>query len=682
MAITLRTVKGTALTHSELDNNFTDITASMVYSGSLSGTTLTLHSSGSNNTIDLSGLSGGSGFDVSAAATGELLFKTSATTADGKHVKQYYANGGYGKGITIGYTHSSNSGLNLYETSTNGLGLSEDHVILSDSSGSNLVIRNGGHNTGNGYIFLKVDEAGLTGSVIDVARLGGPDKSVYLYHSGSNVFYTDYIGADESVIIPAPLSASSDVYLSGLSNTAKPHIVGYDAATGQLTYYSTGSFGSGGGSTDYVSGVELASLSGSAVDISALNTFTGSIKTEVDTLTAATSSYLTGADTGSFVYSGSFNSAASVVTLYSKDLDYDLDLSGLAGGGGGFAITASNEGTDLTNSMSKINFVGNAVEATNVGSIVTVTVNTGSAASPATVDTGSMYISSSVLNNTITFTQGDGTTESVTVNTGSAASPATVDTGSMYISSSVNLNTITFTQGDGTTESVTVNTGSADNYVSWFIGNGADTKEIASQEWINFNGGNNITGAGTEANPYFVDISTPTGSLMVTGSVTNNTLTFTKGDGSTFDLTVATGSAASPSIDTGSFYVSSSAVSNVITFTQGDGTTESVTVATGSAVDYTIQRANNTLSQATDLTYLVGSIALANGVTTATTTDISQLSGKTLGADAFLTATVFTDSSTTISVHAYDLSSSGGISFRISSNSSEATQIMYSVYIV
>jgi hypothetical protein len=77
--------------------------------------------------------------------------------------------------------------------------------------------------------------------------------------------------------------------------------------------------------------------------------------------------------------------------------------------------------------------------------------------------------------------------------------------------------------------------------------------------------------------------STDTGSLMLTGSVAGNVLTFTKGDASTFDLTVDTGS-ASGTIDTGSFYVSSSVNGNVITFNQGDGTSPSITVDTGSIV--------------------------------------------------------------------------------------------------
>jgi hypothetical protein len=75
-------------------------------------------------------------------------------------------------------------------------------------------------------------------------------------------------------------------------------------------------------------------------------------------------------------------------------------------------------------------------------------------------------------------------------------------------------------------------------------------------------------------------IVTNTGSLMVTGSVTNNTLTFTKGDGSTFNLTVNTGSAVT--VNTSSLMVTGSVNSNTLTFTKGDGSTFNLTVATGS----------------------------------------------------------------------------------------------------
>ena len=67
-----------------------------------------------------------------------------------------------------------------------------------------------------------------------------------------------------------------------------------------------------------------------------------------------------------------------------------------------------------------------------------------------------------------------------------------------------------------------------------------------------------------------------TGSLMVTGSVSSNTLTFTKGDGSTFNLTVATGSATT--VDTGSLLTTASISDATITFTKGDASTFNIVV--------------------------------------------------------------------------------------------------------
>jgi len=70
-------------------------------------------------------------------------------------------------------------------------------------------------------------------------------------------------------------------------------------------------------------------------------------------------------------------------------------------------------------------------------------------------------------------------------------------------------------------------------------------------------------------------VPTNTGSLMVTGSVSSNTLTFTKGDGSTFDLTVNTGSAVTT--NTGSLLVTASISNATTTFTKGDGSTFALT---------------------------------------------------------------------------------------------------------
>jgi hypothetical protein len=65
------------------------------------------------------------------------------------------------------------------------------------------------------------------------------------------------------------------------------------------------------------------------------------------------------------------------------------------------------------------------------------------------------------------------------------------------------------------------------------------------------------------------------GSLLITASAADNTVTFTKGDGSTFPVIVQTGSIA----DT---LTTASIASNVITFTKGDGDQFTITVDTGS----------------------------------------------------------------------------------------------------
>ncbi len=172
------------------------------------------------------------------------------------------------------------------------------------------------------------------------------------------------------------------------------------------------------------------------------------VTSSVNNLTAATGSYL---------YSGSYSGATSALTLYSKDTNYILDLSGLAGGGGGgFPITASNQGNTLTENARSFNFAGNAVTATNIGSAVTVTINTGSATAvditPLNNFTGSAQTSITALN---TFSGSANTRlDNLEAATGSYVTNA--KTGSFYYSSSINSNVITFNQGDGTTESVTI----------------------------------------------------------------------------------------------------------------------------------------------------------------------------------------------------------------------------------
>jgi len=74
----------------------------------------------------------------------------------------------------------------------------------------------------------------------------------------------------------------------------------------------------------------------------------------------------------------SFNSATNALTISNGN---SVDLSSLSGGGGGsgLALTASDEGVTLSENVRSLDFVGNAVTATNSGNAVTITINTGSA---------------------------------------------------------------------------------------------------------------------------------------------------------------------------------------------------------------------------------------------------------------------------------------------------------------
>jgi len=71
-----------------------------------------------------------------------------------------------------------------------------------------------------------------------------------------------------------------------------------------------------------------------------------------------------------------------------------------------------------------------------------------------------------------------------------------------------------------------------------------------------------------------------TASSLVTASFSGNTLTFTKGDSSTFGVIIPDVSGST--INTGSLMVTGSVVGNVLTFTKGDASQFSLTVATGS----------------------------------------------------------------------------------------------------
>ena len=273
---------------------------------------------------------------------------------------------------------------------------------------------------------------------------------------------------------------------------------------------------------------------------------------------------------------------------------------------GSFSITGSliisGSGTftnigpaQFTGSVSSVNgFTGSLSGTATTASYISPTFISASAASSGFVSntsTGSLMVTGSVSLNTLTFTKGNNSTFNLTVDTGSAF-PYTGSTrirGDIEVHNDLGLAHITLlNDADNSTWEASsieqfylVDTNQTaflnfknvsttkESQISWNettgilrfqeLYGGALSLEsvggISTTGSLKLGGGatGSLQGTASFATSASYAItasyalnggggSTNTGSLMVTGSVSSNTLTFTKGDGSTFNLTVNTGS--------------------------------------------------------------------------------------------------------------------------------------------
>jgi hypothetical protein len=142
-----------------------------------------------------------------------------------------------------------------------------------------------------------------------------------------------------------------------------------------------------------------------------------------------------------------------------------------------------------------------------------------------------------------------------------------INSGSLLTTASISDNTLTFTKSDGSTFPLTVNNVTnatsasyALNATSASFSSTATSASFSTTASFALNAGTTVS----------------TASLLTTGSVTNNVLTFTKGDGSIFNLTVTTGSSggsafpfSGSAIITGSLIISGSSNPSLAGDTKG-----------------------------------------------------------------------------------------------------------------
>ena len=231
-------------------------------------------------------------------------------------------------------------------------------------------------------------------------------------------------------------------------------------------------------------------------------------------------------------------------------------------------------------------------------------------------NTGSFMLTGSVSVNVLTFTKADGSTFNLTVAASGSVVPGTISgsaqiTALGFVSSSVtasslitasfdnNTRNLTFTKGNNTTFNVNIPDVSGSTFDTGSLVTTSSFNSYTQSTNIRLNNLettsasvnisiSNLNSTTASQATSITNLNSATQSLfssaslsLTTASFSGNTLTFTKGNGTTFGVVIpdVSGSGATP---TGSLLVTASAFINTITFTKGDGTTFPVTVTTGS----------------------------------------------------------------------------------------------------
>ena len=366
--------------------------------------------------------------------------------------------------------------------------------------------------------------------------LDGKDSSIFAT-TGSNTFKGDQT-ISSSLIVTNTIKGTGSINLQPnnsdpryleIYNTS-PTDTHITASGGQLfigddqTYVKVDNYGS-------VDRIDI--VAGNLINVSSSVQFTGSVSSA-------------NGFTGSLQGTASIATTALAVStsISTQNLNHDVLFVDATGSGsiqvdGGLRY---NPNTNLLTTTAS--FANNATSASyalnSTSASFALTASFALSGGGGSTNTGSLLTTASVSLNTITFTKGDGSTFPITVNTGSAT---TIDTGSLTTTASFNAytaSTNTFTGSIqtqvNTLQSVTssyVNNSQTSSMLAPYVQNSQTSSFVQNSQTSSF-----VTNAQTGS---FVT-SAITGSSIITASVSLNTITFTEGDGTTFNITVDTGS--------------------------------------------------------------------------------------------------------------------------------------------
>jgi hypothetical protein len=334
--------------------------------------------------------------------------------------------------------------------------------------------------------------------------------------------------------------------------------------------------------------LELFSAS-ALTSISNLNASSASQQVSINNLNTFTAS-AAGLTTGSLLVTASFDNGTRNLTFTKGDAStFNVNIPDVSGSSGNFATTGSNTFTGNQTVSASILLTGNVEmnQDVNAGILYPMSgsksvriqkqvgINRLSWVDQDNdkllyldVDSGVFFVSGNfqagLQNGYAWVGQADGYSGQVatssfgsTINTGSfATTGSNTFTGVQNFTADITASN-TFINGDLTVLPNTVTNLNGNTNVQSFlyVGGGLTLNTPAEIVWVDTSGSigsgfsasvdariNAITGSGGSVN---------TGSLMVTGSISGNTLTFTKGDASTFDIIIP--SASGSVFDTGSF---------------------------------------------------------------------------------------------------------------------------------